>query len=738
MLRIIFFTLALVAISSDLDAQHSIAREWNEALLESIRNDFARPTVHARNLFHSSLMMYDIWTVVTGEGEPYLLGDTINNFLSEFDLSYEFVFEDENDEKEYIEEAISYAMFDLLRHRFIWSPDYFFETRVLLTNFMEDLGYDPEATAGRFPEDSTAVALGRFVATEVIRYGLLDGANEAENYRNLYYQPVNAPTVVSDPGLEGLVDPNRWQPLAFDIFIDQSGNEIVGNIPEFLGPEWGNVIPFALSEDDLNIYEDDAGNEYRVYKDPGPPPLLDPESETEESVRYKEGFALVAVWSSMLDPEDGVIWDISPATIGNIEELPGSFDEYDEFYDLNEGGDASRGHAMNPVTGQPYEPQMVPRGDYARVLAEFWADGPDSETPPGHWFTILHQVMDHPMFERKWQGGGAVLDTLEYDVKAFFTLGGAMHDAAVSTWSIKGWYDYIRPFSAIRYMASKGQSSDEALPNYDIHGIPLIPGRIELVMEGDTLAQIDSANLGKIKLFGWRGPDFIDDPETDVAGVGWILAERWWPYQRPSFVSPPFAGYTSGHSCFSRAAAEVLTFMTGDEFFPGGVGIFPVLQNEFLVFEDGPSIDMELQWATYRDASDQTSLSRIWGGIHPPRDDIPGRVLGIDIGIDAFNKATSFFSEESTSTFDENLITDQFHVTPNLLHSTDRLRISRREDSSDEVYIQLFDYQSRLVRSEKIRPGITTLDIYGLNPGPYILHLIDQNTRQVEKVIIVE
>ena len=39
--------------------------------------------------------------------------------------------------------------------------------------------------------------------------------------------------------------------------------------------------------------------------------------------------------------------------------------------------------------------------------------------------------------------------------------------------------------------------------------------------------------------------------------------------------------------------------------------------HEFLVFEDGPSMDFELQWATYRDAADQSALSRIWGGIHP-------------------------------------------------------------------------------------------------------------------------
>ena len=70
---------------------------------------------------------------------------------------------------------------------------------------------------------------------------------------------------------------------------------------------------------------------------------------------------------------------------------------------------------------------------------------------------------------------------------------------------------------------------------------------------------------------------------------------------------------------------------------------FRIPANEFLVFEDGPSVDLTLQWATYRDASDQCSLSRIWGGIHPPLDDIPGRLMGREVGLDAFALATEHF-----------------------------------------------------------------------------------------------
>ena len=87
-------------------------------------------------------------------------------------------------------------------------------------------------------------------------------------------------------------------------------------------------------------------------------------------------------------------------------------------------------------------------------------------------------------------------------------------------------------------------------------------------------------HVGKIKVMAWRGPDAIISPVWDEAGVGWILAENWWPYQRPSFVTPPSRGMLALASTFSRAAAEILTAITGDPFFPGGMGVFPVTQNQ--------------------------------------------------------------------------------------------------------------------------------------------------------------
>lgn len=471
---------------------------------------------------------------------------------------------------------------------------------------MQSSGFDTTFTSTSYSAGSAA-ALGNYIAECYIQFGLQDGANEANNYANISYTPLNSAIELELPGNPNIVDLDHWQPISLTLSIDQAGNQI-SREPEFLSPEWGQVEPFALTDGDKTSYQRN-GFDYDVYFDPGLPPT----SAGALSAQYKWGFALVSIWSSHLDQRDGVMIDISPASIGNIQQLPSNPVEYPQFYDLLNGGDASVGYTSNPVTGAAYVSQMLPRGDYARVLAELWADGPESETPPGHWFVILNGVSDHPDLIKRFKGAGEEIGPLEWDVKSYFALGGAMHDSAIAAWGIKGWYDYLRPLSAIRAMSDFGQSSNPLMPSYAVNGITLEPGYIELVGIGDPLAGAGNEHVGKIKLYAWRGPDYVVNPMVDQAEVGWILAENWWPYQRPSFVTPPFAGYISGHSTYSRAGAEVLVALTGNEFFPGGMSGYEIKANEFLVFEKGPSTDMILQWATYRDASDQCSLSRIWG-----------------------------------------------------------------------------------------------------------------------------
>lgn len=631
--------VALINATATQAQEMNVAHTWNEQVLEGIRNDFARPTVHARNLLHTSMAMYDAWVAYDdGPALPFFLGQSFGNYFCPFDESALPIPETPASVKAAQEEAISYAVFRIMEHRFSDSPD----GDLTLSN-MEDqmavFGYSTGITSTDYINDGPA-ALGNYIAEHIIAMGLQDGANEANGYTALCYDPVNPNIQPELPGNPNIVDPNHWQAIELTLFIDQSGNAST-TVPEFVGPEWGSVTPFALDSSDLEMLERD-GCTFDVWMNPGPPVHIDTVNGLDLEDMYKWNFSMVSVWGSHLDPSDGVMWDISPAGVGTDGSFVTDPADFSSFYHFFEGGHNSPGHAINPVTGEPYAPNLVPRGDYTRAIAEFWADGPESETPPGHWFTLLNAVMDYPDFEHRWRGQGPVIDDLEYTIKAYLTLAGAMHDSAVATWSVKGYYDYIRPVSAIRYMADQGQSTDASLDNYSPAGIPLIPGYIEVVEEGDPLQGLNGEHLGKIKLFTWRGPDYIDVPMIDEAGVGWILAEYWWPYQRPSFVTPPFAGYVSGHSTFSRAAAEILTELTGSNYFPGGLGTWHIEQNEFLVFEDGPSQSFDLQWATYQDAANESALSRMWGGIHPPMDDGRGRAIGIAVAEAAFCKAESY------------------------------------------------------------------------------------------------
>ena len=712
MKKIIFLLIYLFTHAANAQ-DYSIARVWNEEVLHAIRNDFARPTVHARNLFHTSIAMYDIWAVFDENADTFFLGKSLGEFNCAFDGFYNDVLVEENRKK-----AISYAIYRIVQHRFSNSPgvDDIYNS---INSFMDELGYNKYDESTDY-HSGDAAALGNYVAQQIIEFGLQDNSNEQNDYANLVYEPLNEPLNTDEEGNPNLTEPNHWQPLTMEEFIDQSGNYHPGGSPEFLSPEWGKVIPFSLKEEDLSIHST-PDYDYWVYHDPTSPSYIQEGIGLEDP--FKWGFTLVSIWGSHLDPNDDVMIDISPASIGNISSFPETFEEYKDFYNFFDGGDSSVGREINPSTGLAYEEQMVLRGDYARVLAEFWADGPDSETPPGHWFTILNYVNDHPQLIKKFKGEGEILSSLEWDIKSYFILSGAMHDSAIAAWGIKGFYDYIRPMSAIRYMCDQGQSSDTNLSNYNPHGIPLVPGFIEVIQEGDSLEGDGQENIGKIKLFTWKGHEHIINADYDIAGVGWILAEKWFPYQRPSFVNPPFAGYVSGHSTFSRAAAEVLKLLTNDEFFPGGMGTFEVYTNDFLKFEVGPSMDFQLQWATYRDASDQTSLSRIWGGIHPPIDDIPGRIIGEKIGKAAFSFGEKYFSKEELEV--------ESIVYPN--PSNDFLNL-QYPFNNEMLNVDIFDLNGRKILNQPLKfnnLNRTRIDISGFSKGVYILYLIDTNNREV-------
>jgi hypothetical protein len=575
--------------------QQSVARIWNEQLLAAIRLDTPRPTVHARNLFHLSAAMYDAWAAY----DEHAVG----------------VFHQEKAWRAGSigaarREAISHAAYWLLSHRFAASPNAGTSLQAF-EDTMHALGYHPGNHGIR---GQSAAAVGNRVALSVILHGLSDGANEEADYADTTgYLPLNQPMTVAGPGAGILADINRWQPLVVPG---------AAAAQRFLTPHWRNVAQFALVRPAPG----------QSYFDPGPPPRLGGPGDSE----VKAAVLALIRESASLDPADEAEIDISPALQGNAVL----------------GEDAGAGHPVNPATGEPYPGNHVLRGDWGRVLAEFWADGPLSSTPPGHWNEIANAVSDHPLLQRRIGGSGPLLDRLQWDVKLYLALNGAVHDAAIATWESKAFHDSSRPITLIRGMAGFGQSSDPALPSYHPLGLPLEPGLVELVTSGSALpgqrhAHL-AAHIGEVATRAWRGHP--GDPVHQAGGVGWILGVDWIPYQQRGFVTPPFAGYTSGHSAFSRASAEVLAGFTGDRYFPGGIGEYHIGTGEGFVlgFEYGPSRPVRLQWATYADAADEAGRSRRYGGIHPVYDDLPARVVGHAVGRAALARAKAQFRGQAT------------------------------------------------------------------------------------------
>jgi hypothetical protein len=89
--------------------------------------------------------------------------------------------------------------------------------------------------------------------------------------------------------------------------------------------------------------------------------------------------------------------------------------------------------------------------DVQKVTAEYFADGPTSEFPPGHW-AIFAQ------FVSRRDG-----HTLDDDVKTFFALGNALLDAGISAWDAKLFYDSERPLTAIHYLYARHDRRDADL-----------------------------------------------------------------------------------------------------------------------------------------------------------------------------------------------------------------------------------------------------------------------------------
>ena len=213
--------------------------------------------------------------------------------------------------------------------------------------------------------------------------------------------------------------------------------------------------------------------------------------------------------------------------------------------------------------------------DRKKSMAVYWADGPGSETPPGHWNLIAQWL------SRRHR------QSLDQDAKMFLALNGGLLDASITAWECKYMFDFGRPISVVRHFKA-----------------------------GRTVT-------------AWRGP---------YLGAGPIQGETWRPYiPTPSF--PEYTSGHSTFSGAAAAVLKGFrgsdSLNASAKVAKGTSFVEPATDTQVGV----PATDQILTWSRFEDAANEAGLSRRYGGIHWQFGDTSARDNGKKMGEGAFSHA---------------------------------------------------------------------------------------------------
>ncbi|MEM9774348.1 MAG: vanadium-dependent haloperoxidase [Chloroflexota bacterium] len=434
-------------------------------------------------------------------------------------------------------EAISHAAYHILTQNF----SEYEERTSAFSSAMDAFGYEPvdEATAPFTPAE-----IGYLASKAVIEWRKNDGSNSDREYEDItstmyaeLYTPINA--VAEDLPGSAEFDLSRWQPLR---------------------------VPTGVVRDNFGNPSVDLMND-KSFKD-----------------------------QEFLTPHWGAVAPFALISGSHFRPPAPPMPNSTEIYESADGTTGIENQIFRAQVDEVLE-MSADLTDREKVIAEYWADGPRSETPPGHWNALAHGISERDRH------------TVDADVRFYFALNCALFDAGIAAWEAKREFDYVRPISAIQHTYA-GQMVE-----------------------------------------AWGGPN---------KGTQSISASEWQPYQQTDFVTPPFAEYVSGHSTFSAAAAYVFQSFTGsDQYYDGetvlhhsdfnsdgvpdmlGEHIVPINGN---MFEKSPSDIVVLRWNTFTEAADEAGISRLYGGIHFAEGDLNGRILGRQVAEVAYPKAQSYWS----------------------------------------------------------------------------------------------
>jgi len=173
-----------------------------------------------------------------------------------------------------------------------------------------------------------------------------------------------------------------------------------------------------------------------------------------------------------------------------------------------------------------------------RDIAVFWRDKQLTLQPPGHWVSIVYQMIAKHGYK------------LDKAAEAFGYLGIGIGDAFISCWYAKYFNNYLRPQSFIRRFMQPGWT-------------PLVP-------------------------------------------------------------TPPFPDYPSGHSTSSGTCAYLMTKVFGE---------IPFTDTTHLRIGMAPR-----SFNNFKEAADECSNSRVYGGIHYRNACENGVIMGENIGADIYSR----------------------------------------------------------------------------------------------------
>jgi hypothetical protein len=337
-------TAALTPALSWSPVTPNVVIQWNNALLQGVRDSKIGPPMVARALAVAHTCMYDAWAAYDSKAVGTMYGGSLRRPAKEST--------DANKDK-----AVSFAAYRAALDLFALDQATVFDP------LMTALGYNPSDTS---TDVTTPSGIGNVTCAAILTFRHHDGANQLGDYGGSNGQPysdytgfvaANAPsTVPVNPAT--VTAPNNWQPLQYfdatNTFVTQG----------FLGAQWRLVIPFALT----------SASQYESFLSANPP-----------FIQGQTGFLTQST-------------DLVQISAGLT--------------------------------------------DTQKMIAEYWKDGPHSETPPGHW--CLHAQHLSTLYNH----------TRDQDVKMFFAMTNATFDVSIAAWDAKHFWNSVRPATTIPYLYS--------------------------------------------------------------------------------------------------------------------------------------------------------------------------------------------------------------------------------------------------------------------------------------------